>query len=140
MTPPIQSLHARYCEITGFRIVLDWSRENAWGQWLAYGKRCGGWGEHELQMVVALIRKRIREQRRRPEALKFSNLIGNCDYFEEDLASAKAEARIPRKTERAKVLAAVGLSECKQSVARTPAQIMESDKAFAAFRDAMKKL
>lgn len=79
-------------------------REAVWFEWIR-----AGFGEPELRLVVAHLQRKIRSGERRPECLKFSNLIGNPDFFEEDLAMARAVGRIqPVDRARADVMRATG--------------------------------
>lgn len=87
----IQALHALYVQLTGQNIALRMDRERAWFDWL--GCRKPEFTAEDLRTVIHHIKAGIREQKRNPGALKFSNLIGQPDYFEEDLALATAIAR-----------------------------------------------
>lgn len=89
MRGSIEALHALYVRLTGMDVRLDMQREHIWWEWTRRG-----FVEADLQMVVAHLRRGIKAQRRQPGALKFSNLIGQPDFFEEDLAEAKAAARV----------------------------------------------
>lgn len=135
----IQRLHALYCQLTELRIPLDMYRERIWFEWMRRGL-----DEQALRDVVAHIRRGIREQRRNPGALKFSNLIGNPDFFEEDLAEARAVAH-GRKSEargqKAEVLRATGRSTVvKDTPARSAGDVMAGDQAFAQFRKLKEEL
>lgn len=110
MTSPLQiaALHRVYRELTGLEIRLDMERERVWFEWTR-----AGFGEADLRTVVHYLRRGIRENWRRPGALKFTNLIGQPDKFEEDLAEAKqfanGKARQAKPdAARASVLAATG--------------------------------
>jgi hypothetical protein len=104
MTPAIVQLHHLYRQLTGLQITLDFSRENTWGYWCAKG-----WTAEDLRLVVAHIKNEIRAQRRFPASLRFSNLVGQVDRFEEDLAEARARSRGSRvDPARASVLRATG--------------------------------
>jgi hypothetical protein len=81
----IERLHGIFCELTGQEgFSLRFGRDRVWWDWM----RCG-WGEEELRLVVRYLRRGIADGRRNPGALKFSNLIGQPDRFEEDLAEAR---------------------------------------------------
>lgn len=81
----VESLHALYCELTAQQgFSLRFGRDRVWWDWLQYG-----WGEDELRLVVRYLRKGIAEGKRNQGALKFSNLIGQPDRFEEDLLEAR---------------------------------------------------
>lgn len=103
LNPAIARLHSRYIDLTGRRIPLDAGRESDWFLW---AKK---FDESDLVTVVNHLQRRIKEGVRRPECLKFSNLIIMTDYFEEDLAEAKAQARKPVVNQaKASVLKATG--------------------------------
>lgn len=100
----IAQLHALYVELTGQDVRLDSSRENAWFLWIKMG-----FSEDDLKVMVYHLRKGIQAGTRQLAALKFRNLIGQPDYFEEDLAEAKARMRVPKIDQaRASVLGASG--------------------------------
>lgn len=85
----IKQLHVEYCARTGFDILLNMSRENTWKDWLFYN-RDQPFTVEDLKLVIAYLRAKIRAGERNDGALRFRNLIGNPDYFEEDLEQAKA--------------------------------------------------
>lgn len=87
----IQALHALYVQLTGQPITLRMDRERIWFDWLAF--RQPEFAADDLRTVVHHLKAGIKEQKRNPGALKFSNIIGQPDYFEEDLALATATAR-----------------------------------------------
>jgi hypothetical protein len=87
----INTLHADYQRLARLPLRLDMHREAVWFEW---GRR--GFTADDLRCVITYLRGEIRAGRRHPAALKFSNLIGQPDYFEEDLALARAQAR-PRQ-------------------------------------------
>jgi hypothetical protein len=93
---PIESLHRAYVQLTGLDIRLDMARES---DWFLYLKK--GFDQDDLRLVIAHLKKGIQSGARNPGALKFRNLIVQLDYFEEDLAQARAEARI-KKPDRAR--------------------------------------
>lgn len=89
MTIPdqIKQLHRLYCERTGFEIGLNFVRERQWYEWLQWrpGKP---FDAQDLARVIGFIRQGIHKGERNEGALKFTNLIGNPDRFEEDLGLA----------------------------------------------------
>lgn len=101
------ALHEAYTQLTGFEIVLDAFREASWGQFLARG-----FTVDDMRLVIYSIRKGIESKERKPGALKFRNLIGNLDWFEEDLAEIRAKRRghVPIDPAKAEVLRATGRS------------------------------
>jgi len=130
----IESLHKLYGQLTGLVIPLDMQRESMWYEWQRRGH-----GEQELREVVAHLQRGIREQRRNVGALKFRNLIGSPDYFEEDLAEARASRRAHAAkpaAPRASVLAATGRPAAPQGKAKSVEEIVSSEgfKKFSEFR------
>lgn len=127
----ISSMHYHYRTLTGMDVGLDYWRERCWHEWLAKGFR-----KDDLATVVAHIKKGIRENKRQMGALKFSNLIGNLDYFEEDLAVARAEKRNAVKTdERQEVMKATGREDRKDGdTSRTVGDVIKGATAFEEFR------
>lgn len=84
----IEALHGLYVRLTGHQVRLDMSREAVWFEW-----RRRGFTADDLQFVIRELRAAIARGDRNPGALKFSNLIGQPDFFEEDLAALRAKAR-----------------------------------------------
>lgn len=85
----IEELHALYVQLTGLVVRLDMQREGVWWEFIRRGNDAQG-----LREVVAHLRRGISQGKRNVGALKFSNLIGQVDFFEEDLAEALQAARI----------------------------------------------
>jgi len=91
MPPPltqIQQLHATYRLLTGLALPLDSWREHQWYDWLQKGHT-----EDDLRTVIRYLRAGIADQTRQRGALRFHNLIGQIDLFQEDLADARARHR-----------------------------------------------
>ncbi len=105
-------IHSVFCKLTNRDMRLDTGVHMRWNLW-----KSKGWTEADLALVVAFIKGRMRTGRRFVESLRLNNLI-DPDRFCEDLCDAKAEARIPRKTERDRVLAQVGRVEPVRDTAR----------------------
>lgn len=80
----IESLHRVYGEVTGQPINLTMDRDRTWFEWMARK-----FTEVDLRMVVRHLKVGINQGKRNDGALKFSNLIGNPDLFEEDLAACR---------------------------------------------------
>lgn len=88
MIPPnaiqiVKELHATYVARTGYEIAYNMTRENVWRQWCAWGE--WKWTPADLSRVIGYLKTEIRKTKRNAGALKFSNLIGQPDKFEEDL-------------------------------------------------------
>jgi hypothetical protein len=136
----IVTLHALYGQITGMSIRLDMARESQWFEFIRRGH-----GEQELRDVVAHLRRGIRAGERRDACLKFSNLVGQVDYFEEDLALARAKARgrtFAVHGDKAAVLRATGRDtrindrgpRAVGQILQTPSNSDEAKRAFEIFR------
>lgn len=131
----IESLHSVYGNMTGYRLALDMAREHEWYQWVRRG-----FTEEDLRLVIRHIQNGIRNRNRRPGALKFSNLIVSADLFEEDLAEARACARVPKvNPNKAQVLRATGRVEETSGTARSAAEILDSP-GFKALQEFRKQL
>ena len=96
MIPPnamalVKELHAAYVARTGFEIGYNMARENVWREWCSFGD--WKWDVTDLARVIGYLKAKIRKGERNEGALKFANLIGRPDNFEEDLSLAKAEAK-----------------------------------------------
>jgi len=132
----IATLHHEYRQLTGFDLKLDFYRERVWWEWCQRGNDV-----ESLRLVVGHLKRQIYKGERNGGSLKFHNLIGNLDFFDEDHAIAKAEARKPKiDQERASVLRATGRTENHTSPPRTAAQVMADDEAFKKFREFGKTL
>lgn len=96
MIPPnamqiVKDLHAHYQARTGYVIAYNLSRENTWREWCSFGN--WSWTCDDLSRVIGYLRKKIAKGERNEGALKFFNLIGRPDNFEEDLNLAREEAK-----------------------------------------------
>jgi hypothetical protein len=128
--PPVVAIHAYYCRLTGHDLELNFEREHFWMLWLHHR-----WTAADLALVVRAIKKAIIARERKPAALLFRNLIGDTGRFEEDLSHYRALARMPRRDPgRSRALAATGRSEETINTARSVADIIAGEQAFAAFR------
>lgn len=132
----IKALHETYCALTGFVLSLDYTREQAWYWWAKRGLTVD-----DLRLVISHIRTGIRSKKRNEGALKFRNLIGQPDFFEEDLQEAKALARRPQPMSagRATALRATGREiPTPQKDAQPVAAV--SEKALSSLREFNEKL
>ena len=96
MIPPnamqlVKALHAAYVARTGYEIAYNMARENVWRDWCAFGD--WKWTCEDLARVIGYLRAKIRKGERNEGALKFANLIGRPDNFEEDLNLAREAAK-----------------------------------------------
>lgn len=87
----IGRLHKAYEARTGYTIRYNLHRENQWYEWCKWAD--WEWTETDLARVIGYLRANIRTGKRNDGALKFDNLIGRPDSFEEDLNLAKEAAR-----------------------------------------------
>lgn len=104
MIPPdamqlVKALHATYEARSGYVINLNMQRENAWRDWCQFGG--WKWTPDDLSRVIQYLQSKIRAGERNVGALKFANLIGHPDNFEEDLQLAlNANDETPATTNR----------------------------------------
>jgi len=119
----IASLHATYERESGERLRLNgiYYREQAWLIWVQQG-----FTEADLTLVIRYLKEMIRKDRRRPESLKFSNLVESWDRFEEDLSLARgwSRNRPPAKSARQDALRAIGRSEPEPDRVKTAGQAL----------------
>lgn len=87
----VRALHASYEARTGYTIRWNMHREHQWGVWCAWSD--WQWTEADLARVIHYLRSKIAKGERNDGALKFDNLIGRPDCFEEDLNLAKEAAK-----------------------------------------------
>jgi hypothetical protein len=138
----IADLHQVYCNLTRMTVRLDMGREHEWFQFV---KR--GFTVADLALVIKSIQKGIKERKRNPGALRFSNLVVAVDLFEEELALAQSEASVHAKTPpvdrgRAAVLQATGRSatapidkphlEARPAPARSAGDVIKEHEKMAA--------
>lgn len=87
----VRQLHDTYIARTGLEIVLNMARERLWADWLTWSSDT--WTPDDLTLTIRYLKTEIAKSNRNEGALKFSNLIGNPERFEEDLALARKEHR-----------------------------------------------
>lgn len=87
----IEALHELYVAQTRHAIFLNPDRERTWFEWLRF--RQPPFTADDLRLVIEKLKRGIKDGSRNAGALKFRNLIGQPDYFEEDLAEARAQSR-----------------------------------------------
>jgi hypothetical protein len=86
----VKDLHAAYESRTTYTVTLNMMRERMWVDWLVWSNYT--WTVEDLARVIGYLRRKIAKGDRNEGALKFGNLIGQPDHFEEDLALAREEA------------------------------------------------
>lgn len=101
MNPPdpsqhIRELHRAYVNLTGLDVALDMQRERQWFDWLNY-RRDDPFTAADLKLVIEFLRRGIRDEQRNPGCLRFRNLIGMPDDFDEERAAAKKAAATAAK-------------------------------------------
>jgi len=135
MRERILALHGRYVDLTGYPLNCTPPREWAWFEWIK-----GGFTAADLEIVIRHLNRGIRAGQRYPAALRFSNLIGDLERFEEDLAMAKAVSRKSAPTARAQILSDTGRPpDSDAAPAREISEILKSPE-FAAFVELKKTL
>ena len=140
----LEALHSTY--VASSKLAVSWSmaRLYTWEFWIAF--RTPPFSVADLKLVIRHIQTGIKDGKRNSGALKFSNLIGNPERFEEDLAEAMALSRRPVVDQnRASVLRATGRpgetdqTGTKKAVELTIVQALtDPDKAAQAFAEFQK--
>lgn len=90
----VKALHASYESRTGYAIRWNHHRERQWSEWCRWAD--WEWTDADLARVIAYLRSQINAGKRNDGALKFDNLIGQPDRFEEDLNLAKEASKSAR--------------------------------------------
>lgn len=85
----IRTLHAAYVGASGQAVGLNMDRERTWAEWLRWRPEAP-FTEQDLRDVIFHLHRGIKDGSRNPGALRFRNLIGSPDYFEEELALVRA--------------------------------------------------
>ena len=133
-TPLVRSLHSLYERNSRRNVTLDMQKIAAWNSW-----RSMGWTEKDLLLVIDYLKVKIGMGRKWESCLQFKNLIGNTSNFEEELAEARAMARVPRTGERERVLRATGREERKEKPARSAGDVIAGANAFVEFKEWRKR-
>lgn len=110
MNPPTsadtEKIHAQYKALTGLDVPYTMQTHFMWESWLA-----SGFTEPDLACVIRYLKSKIKDGKRPKESLLPRNLIQRTDFFGEDLAIARAEARNTHTpTPRERILAQSGRS------------------------------
>jgi hypothetical protein len=110
---------------------MDMPKIMAWSMWQAHG-----WTAEDLKLVVRHLKTKIAQERKWPSALQFRNLIERPDLFEEELAEARALARIPViDPGRKQALLATGRStQVVQTEPRPAGDVIAAARALEDFR------
>lgn len=124
-TPKLMALHECYCRCSGITIKFDTKRMFVWREFAAR------FNAADLELVIRHLKRKLTGDRLRT-ALKFHYLIENLEYFEEDLAEARALVRVPApRPNRESMLRATGRSvQPETAPARTVAEIIASENAL----------
>jgi len=91
MNPAMAHLHSIWNSVTGQSlplVVCDYAREFGYHQFIK-----AGFTEADIMTVVRYLQSEIRQERRQPGALRWSNCIGNITRFAEDLELARGVLR-----------------------------------------------
>lgn len=138
MNPPssdvpqnIRDFHLLYQQLTQSELTLDFCRIDMWRTFIGYRKP--PFTHDDLRLVVKRLNHQIKFQKRNPGSLKFRNIIGNPDYFEEDLSEARAALRPRPPVEKEitygttrRIVANPGTGEATRSIADVIAAMREA--------------
>ena len=92
----IVELHRAYVNLTGLDVALNMDRERTWFDWLNY-RRDEPFTAADLKLVIDFLRRGIREEKRNAGCLRFRNLVGMPDDFDEERAAARKAAHTATK-------------------------------------------
>lgn len=95
-SPDIAALHRAYVNLTGLDIGLNMERERVWFEWLRF-RRDDPFSATDLGLVIAHLRRGIRDEKRNDGCLRFRNLIGDVEAFDEERAAARKAAHTAAK-------------------------------------------
>lgn len=127
MATLIPELHRLYVELTGHKITLHSGREGMWAAWLHF-RREEPFTSEDLRVTINHLWRGIKDGSRQPGSLRFSNLIEQPDYFEENLALARAPVRRPPQPNPARqaALEATGRTGGPQDNSGRPGGVLTS--------------
>jgi hypothetical protein len=93
-TPDIRKLHGLYEDLTTIEVILSVEKMYAWEAWMTR------YNAEDLRLVVRMLHGKIKSGVKTWSCLNFRNLIGNLEYFDEDLGEARATSRIAPRSAR----------------------------------------
>lgn len=125
-TPAIRALHAIYESQTGLNNPLTMDKIFAWEAF-----RAAGHTAEDLRMVISALRAKIRRGQKTIGCFRFRWFIGNLEYFAEDLAEARALARVTKPTPKQTFLATVGRPAPEKDTAKPIRDILAENRALA---------
>lgn len=132
----IRALHKVYCDQTDLSVPLSMDRIFMWERWLVEGHTA-----QDLTTVVRFLKGKIKAGTKTFACLRFHYLIGNLEFFSEDLAEAKALARASKpEPARASVMRSTGREpEPTKQEARSLKEVLDSQafKDFAALKKSL---
>lgn len=99
----LREMHGAYQRGTGLELPLTWANRFSWEALWKEGVRAA-----DVALVIAHLRRKAARQLP-VRGFRFSSFIGHTEHFLEDLAEARAHARVRRPDRgRAEVLVASG--------------------------------
>ena len=87
--PPIRRLHGLYQDASGLLVSLSMPRIEMWRIWMSKG-----WLEEDLKLTMRMLIRKAEGRVRILRVFRFEYFIGMPERFEEDLAEARALARV----------------------------------------------
>jgi len=95
----IEDLHDAYVRLTGQAVERTMFRESQWAAWLSF-RRESPFTVSDLVAVISHLKREIHRGNRKPGSLRFGSLVGNPDWFEEDLELVRSVSRARPVPER----------------------------------------
>ena len=124
-TPAIRALHAIYESQTGLNNPLTMDKIFAWQAFLATGHTA-----EDLRVVVSALKSKIRRGQKTIGCFRFRWFIGNLEYFAEDLAEARALARVPKPTPKQTFLTSICRPAPGKDTAKPVRDILAENRAL----------
>lgn len=133
----VLSLHEVYQRISGLSVPLTLGRIYQWELFLTQGHT-----KEDLVLTLGHLKRRLLKHEVSLGRMRFSTLIGNLDNFSEDLAEARAVARVPVVDRgRLEMLKATGRDAAPQTgQVRQIGDIVAGMKALEAFQEFRRSL
>lgn len=122
----VPELHKVYCAMSGMDVPLRFNRESSWVDFIR-----SGFTQADLESVLKRLLRLVHAGERRPESLKFSNVVEQLDRFEEELAMIRAEAKgLVAREHTMSVMELYRIMEAKQAMAEQLANKYANEDAF----------
>jgi hypothetical protein len=124
-TTKIISLHNAYMSMTGLNVPLSFDKQ---GMWHVFIQR--EFTEDDLRLTIAMVLKRV-DKVTAMRIFRFTRFIGNIEQLSEDIAEARALARVPKPTEKDRVLEQSGRPKPVRDTSKPVRDVLRANAALA---------